>query len=171
MRRLPPPAAGVHWAASGRRLLSEREVQATVAVALAHGGRPGLRVEVVFVADRALARLHARHLGDPSPTDVITFDLAGGAGAEAELYVSVQRARAEARARGLAPERELALYVVHGCLHLCGFDDRTPRARARMRHAEAEVLGRLGYAPEMGRARSGRTRTSTARGFSRRARG
>ncbi|HEX6883300.1 MAG TPA: rRNA maturation RNase YbeY [Planctomycetota bacterium] len=171
MRRVPPPAAGVHWAVPGRRLLSEREVRATVAAALEHGGRPGLRVEVVFVADRALARLHARHLGDARPTDVITFDLTGGAGAEAELYVSVQRARAEARARGLAPERELALYLVHGCLHLCGFDDRAPRARARMRRAEAEVLGRLGYAPEPGRARSGRTRTRSARGIPRRAPG
>ena len=171
MRRVPPPAAGVHWAVSGRRLLSEREVRATVAAAMEHGGRPGLRVEVVFVADRALARLHARHLGDARPTDVITFDLAGGAGAEAELYVSVQRARAEARARGLAPERELALYVVHGCLHLCGFDDRAPRDRARMRRAEAEVLERLGHAPEARRARSGRTRTRSVRRIPRRASG
>jgi probable rRNA maturation factor len=62
--------------------------------------------------------------------------------------VSVERARVEARRRDLSPERELALYVVHGCLHLCGFDDRAPRPRARMRAAERAVLARLGYAAE-----------------------
>lgn len=167
MRRVPPRAPGVHWTVRGRRLLSQRQVRAAVAAALAHGGRPGLWVEVVFVDDRALARLHARHLGDPSPTDVITFDLGGDGGPEAELYVSVERARAEARARGLSAERELTLYVVHGCLHLCGFDDHASRARARMRAAEAAVLAELGHAPDRGRG----SRVARARGFSGRRRG
>jgi probable rRNA maturation factor len=121
-------------------------VRAIVAAALGHGRRPGLEVDVVFVRDRVLARLHARHLDDPRPTDVMAFALgSGGAGPEAELYVSVERARIEARRRRAAPDRELALYVVHGCLHMCGFDDDTPRARARMRKAERAVLEELGY--------------------------
>lgn len=146
MKRPPGPASGVHWAVPGPRLLSEREVRAVVAAALEHGRRPELRIEVVFVRDRELARLHARHLGDPRPTDVMAFELGGGGGAHAELYVSVERARIEARKRGLPPDRELALYVVHGCLHLCGFDDHGSRARARMRAAEGVVLASLGYA-------------------------
>jgi probable rRNA maturation factor len=142
----------VAWTVPGPRLLSDAEVRAAAAAALEHGGRAGLPVSVVLVSDRELARLHGRYLGDPAPTDVLAFDL-GGEGAErgapaGELYVSVERARAVARERGLAPDRELALYVVHGCLHLCGFDDRRPRARARMRAAEREVLERLWHAPE-----------------------
>ncbi len=147
VRRAPP--AQVSWTVSGPRLLSEAEVRTVVEAALAHGGRPELEVAVVFVSDAELARLHATHLGDPSPTDVMAFDLgAAGGGAAGELYVSVERARAEARLRDLPPERELALYVVHGCLHLCGHDDRRPRPRARMRVAERAVLTRLGFAPE-----------------------
>jgi probable rRNA maturation factor len=137
----------VSWTLPGPRLLSEAEVRAAVTAALAHGGRPGLRLAVVFVSDAALARLHGQALGDPSPTDVLAFDLGPeGQGPAGEIYVSVERARAEARGRGIAPEGELALYVVHGCLHLCGLDDRRPGARLRMRAAERAVLARLGYA-------------------------
>ncbi len=141
--------AEVSWTVPGPRLLSEAEVRVVVSAALEHGGRAGLALSVVFVADVELARLHASHLGDPSPTDVMAFELGEeGGGAEGELYVSVERARAEARARDLAPERELALYVVHGCLHLCGFDDRRAGPRVRMRAAERAVLARLGYGSE-----------------------
>jgi probable rRNA maturation factor len=140
------PPLDVSWAVPGPRLLSEAEVRAAVAAALEHGGRPGLHLAVVFVSDAELARLHRRALGDPRPTDVLAFDLGPqGGGPAGELYVSVERARAEARARRIAPEGELALYVVHGCLHLCGHDDRRPAARARMRAAERAVLSRLGY--------------------------
>ena len=139
--------AEVSWTVPGPRLLSEQEARAIAAAALAHGGRPGLQLAIVFTSDAELARLHARCLADPSPTDVLAFDLgAEGAGPGGEVYVSVERARAEARTRGLAPEGELALYLVPGCLHLCGHDDRAPRARARMRAAERAVLSRLGFA-------------------------
>lgn len=147
MSRAAGPPADVSWSVPGPRLLSDAEVCAIASAALAHGGRPGLRLAVVFVTDRELARLHRDYRADPSPTDVLAFDLGErGAGPAAEVYLSVERARAEARARDLAPEVELALYLVHGCLHLCGHDDHAPRARARMRAAERVVLARLGFA-------------------------
>lgn len=140
------PPAEVSWTVPGPRLLSEAEVRSVTRAALEHGGRPQLHVAVVFVSDQELARLHGQTLADPSPTDVLAFDLGeDGAGPAGEIYVSVERARNEARSRGLAPEAELALYLVHGCLHLCGHDDRRPRARARMRAAERVVLARLGF--------------------------
>jgi len=46
-------------------------------------------------------------------------------------------------------ERELVLYVVHGALHLCGFDDHDPDERAAMRAAERSVMGRLGYPEDL----------------------
>ena len=148
MKKRPAgPPAEVSWAVPGPRLLSDSEVRAVVTAALEHGRRPELHLAVVFVSDAELARLHHEALGDPSPTDVLAFDLGQGeAGPAGELYVSVERARAEARSRRRAPEGELALYVAHGCLHLCGHDDRRPVARARMRAAERAVLSRLGYA-------------------------
>lgn len=133
----------VAWLPGGPRLLSDAEVRRVARAALRHGKRPGLSLSVVFVDDPTLARLHAEHLDDPSPTDVMAFDLGEDGGAAGELYVSVDRARAEARRRDLSPDRELALYVVHGCLHLCGFDDHGERPRRRMRRAERTVLEEL----------------------------
>jgi len=129
-------------------LVPDSEAERAVEAALAHGGRAGIDVDVLLVSDATLTDLHGRFLGDSTPTDVITFDLGGGGGPEAEIYVSVDCARRVAAERGIEPARELALYLVHGALHLCGFDDREDEDRAAMRAAERAVLAGLGYAPD-----------------------
>jgi len=115
--------------------------------ALEHGGRPEIDLELVVLSDAALAELHGRYLGDDSPTDVMAFDLSDEhGGAQGEVYVSLDCARRVASERGVDLERELALYVVHGCLHLCGHDDHDEGDRERMRSAERAVLASLGHA-------------------------
>jgi probable rRNA maturation factor len=135
------------------RLATDAQLVAAAEAALAYGGRPGIEIGVVLVSDAALAALHERWMGDPSPTDVLSFDLGDEQeGPAGEVYVSVDCARRAAARRGLDPVRELCLYVVHGVLHLCGYDDREPEERRRMRAAERQVL-----------ARSMRARASRAR--------
>jgi probable rRNA maturation factor len=142
----------VTWApgadgSDGAPLLDDATVTAAVGAALEHGGRPGIEIEVVFVDDARIVELHGRWLGDDAPTDVISFDLGQDQpGPAGELYVSVDCAVRVAAERGLDPMRELALYVVHGTLHLCGLDDHGDEERARMRAAEAAVLRPLGLA-------------------------
>ena len=139
----------ISWEIPDERLLPDQAVVRAVTAALAHGQRPGLALSVVFVQDAALTELHRRHLADPTPTDVLTFDLGeDGPGPAGELYVSVDRARRVAARRSMSLERELSLYVVHGVLHLCGYDDREPAERERMRAAEGEVLAALGFPPD-----------------------
>lgn len=129
--------------------LADRAVERAVEAARAHGKRRDLAASIVFVTDRALAKLHARALGDATRTDVITFDLSDDVGgALVEIYASAERARSVAARRSVALERELSLYIVHGVLHVCGFDDHEPTDRARMRRAETTVLTRLGFAPD-----------------------
>ena len=146
-----PAPVTVNWKGL-RRWLGDARVRRAARAALAHGGRPAIALSVVLVGDRELARLHGRWLGDPTRTDVITFDLSDDlAGPAGEIYAGAECARRVAARRGTDPGRELLLYVVHGALHLCGFDDRSAPERARMRRAEAEVMKSLGYAPERGR--------------------
>jgi probable rRNA maturation factor len=97
-------------------------------------------LSVAFVTDAELAALHGRFLDDPTETDVITFEgdpLCGSAG---EICISADRAARVSGERGLPFEQELTLYLVHGYLHLAGFDDLEPRLKRRMRAAEAAAL-------------------------------
>jgi probable rRNA maturation factor len=116
-----------------------------VLAALRHTRRKLTELNVVFVNDSQLTSLHSAWLKDETRTDVITFDLSSGRERMGELYVSVPCAYRVARERGVTPSRELALYVVHGVLHLCGHDDVRRAERARMRVAERAILRRLGY--------------------------
>lgn len=94
-------------------------------------------LSVVLVSDRQMAGLNLRYHNTPGPTDILTFDYGGGTG---ELIISVDHAVSQARRYRTTPVRELALYVVHGLLHLAGYDDRTPVQRRRMRAAERRLL-------------------------------
>lgn len=103
-------------------------------------------LSVVFLTDPALARLHADFLDDPTPTDVITFEgeswpgLPAGAASAGEICVSVDTAARYARENGRDFSRELTLYLVHGWLHLAGYDDLEPAKKRVMRRAEARAL-------------------------------
>lgn len=134
----------IHWNCA-RRPLSDAAVRDAVLAALRHTRRRLTELSVVFVNDSQLTSLHTAWLQDETRTDVITFDLSSGRERMGELYVSVPCAYRLARERGVAPARELALYVVHGVLHLCGHDDVRRAERARMRSAERAILRRLGY--------------------------
>jgi probable rRNA maturation factor len=126
--------------------LSDEDARAAVGAALSHAGRPGLRIDVVFVDDPTLRAMHEEFLDDPSVTDVMAFDYTqadGDADPEAEVYVSADRARAVATERGESPRDELLLYLVHGALHLCGMDDHEEGPREEMRAAETAVLSKL----------------------------
>lgn len=103
---------------------------------------PG-ELSVVFLTDGALAGLHARFLDDPSTTDVITFEGTPELGAAGEICVSVDTAARYAREKGGDFAEELSLYLVHGWLHLAGYDDLQPAKKRRMRAAEARALSLL----------------------------
>lgn len=144
--------AHIHWdvaeelrAQVGK--VSDESVENAVVEALREGQREGLALSVVFVTDEALKGLHGRFLDDNSPTDVMTFDLGDeeDGGPAGELYVSVEAALRCAPTYSWPVENELLLYVVHGTLHLCGYDDHDEEERRAMRLAEARVLQRLGH--------------------------
>ncbi|HJP02777.1 MAG TPA: rRNA maturation RNase YbeY [Planctomycetota bacterium] len=139
----------LHWQTEAEEL-SPGDARAAVEAALRHGGRWPVTMDVVFVDDETIGDLHGRFLDDPSPTDVLSFELGDGGGPEAEIYVSVECARRVAARRGGSVARELALYIVHGALHLCGFDDGDEAQCLRMRCAEADVLAALGYSQDDG---------------------
>jgi probable rRNA maturation factor len=103
-------------------------------------------VSIALVDDASSHEFNRRHLGHDWPTDVITFPLSepGDETLVAALVVSAEMAAVTAREVGADPNAELALYVVHGLLHLCGYDDQADEDRALFRRREAEILSREG---------------------------
>lgn len=100
-------------------------------------------ISVAIVDDATIASLHERYLDDPSPTDVLTFDLRDQYSEpelEGEIVVSAETARRCARKLGLADSDEILRYVIHGVLHLRGLDDQTAEERKIMRAEEDRIL-------------------------------
>ena len=110
------------------------------------GGCPPGELSLVFLTDPALAQLHADFLDDPTITDVITFEGDTAHGSAGEICVSADTANAYARRHGRDFSAELTLYVIHGWLHLAGYDDLQPAKKSRMRAAEARAVSLLAAA-------------------------
>ena len=99
-------------------------------------------LSVAVVNDRAMRTLNREYHGVDEPTDVLAFplDSPGGVPLLGEVICSVETAAREADRRGLPVAREVALYAIHGTLHLLGYDDHTPANRRRMRRRERTLL-------------------------------
>ena len=93
----------------------------------------------VFVDDTYLADLHNRYLDDPSKTDVITFNL-GEDKIEGEIYISHDRAFIQAGTYNVTFEEEIVRLMVHGVLHLAGYDDLREEERQKMKLEESRLL-------------------------------
>ncbi len=123
--------------------IDRRRIRRTVADIVRDAGFPNAEISVAVVDDAAIAALHAEYLDDPTPTDVLSFVLeSSSTRLEGEVVVSAETAAANAPRYGNPPEVELLLYVIHGTLHLVGYDDGTPRERKVMRKRERAYLRR-----------------------------
>ena len=100
-------------------------------------------VNVVLVDDDYLLEVNKKFLNHNYKTDVISFDLNGDGEIEGEIYVSVQRALVQARRYKVAVEREVVRLIVHGILHLTGWEDKTRSEKLRMRKRENVFVERF----------------------------
>jgi probable rRNA maturation factor len=89
-------------------------------------------ISILIVSDRRMATLHRQFLNEIGPTDVLTFH-------HGEIFVNAQMARRNSRRFGNSPERELRLYLVHGLLHLHGFNDRTATKKREMTSVQDRI--------------------------------
>jgi probable rRNA maturation factor len=90
-------------------------------------------VNVVLVSDRRIAQLHQKFMNLPGPTDVLTFE-------HGEIVISVETAQENAQRFKSSAEDEIGLYLVHGLLHLLGFDDRTAAQARAMEAIQAQIF-------------------------------
>jgi probable rRNA maturation factor len=93
-------------------------------------------IGVYFVGRKKMASLNQKFLRHEGTTDVITFDYSEPGRVHGEIFICPGVAVAQAKQFGTTPQMELVRYLVHGLLHLRGYDDRTPAQRAKMKKAE-----------------------------------
>jgi probable rRNA maturation factor len=117
-----------------------------ILVAAARAARGGDRdVSVFFCGDRRMAGLNRRWRRKGRSTDVLSFPVGeSGAGFLGDIVISVPYAIRQARRRGDSPSREMERLLVHGYLHLLGYDHETDDGE--MDALEARVRARLGIA-------------------------
>lgn len=89
--------------------------------------------EISLLDDEEMARVHGEFLKDPTTTDVITFQ-------HGELLIGVEVAERQSIDYGASADLEIALYGIHGMLHLSGFDDRSPEDAELMKARQEELL-------------------------------
>jgi len=129
---------------SGKPALSRRVVEKMVrAVLRGEAVRRG-HLAALFVDRRTIQDLNARFLRRRRPTDVLTFPLSEDASRlEGEIYVCVDVAREQARRYHVSIRQELARLLIHGVLHLLGYDDRTAAQRKIMQAREDRYLEKI----------------------------
>ena len=114
-----------------RRKMDCRPWQAFGERALAAIGPKQSDVTIAFVSDRQITELNRRYRGLAKPTDVLSFPLSSDQFDEAsktnlgDVVISVERAASQARENGLEFDNEIAQLILHGLLHLSGYDHET----------------------------------------------
>lgn len=129
------------------RLSSLREAARTLLENLLE--LPSYELAIHFIGSSRMAQMNKQFLDHEGSTDVITFDYREGYGEPAktdlngEIFISVPDAIAQSRIYKRPWEEELIRYMVHGVLHLRGFDDLEPAKRKKMKAAEERLLKKL----------------------------
>ncbi len=96
---------------------------------------------IYFVEEKKISELHEQFFQDPTVTDCITFPI--DEEFLGEIFVCPKVALTYAKKRGLDPQKEVLLYVIHGILHLIGYDDLDPKERRSMRKMEKSCMRHL----------------------------
>jgi probable rRNA maturation factor len=103
-------------------------------------------ISLAVVDNPTIHQLNQEFLAHDYPTDVLSFLLdEGPEGLDGEVIVSAEMAASQAANYDWPAAAELLLYVIHGTLHLIGYDDTTPEAAAEMRVAEQTILTEFGW--------------------------
>ncbi len=103
---------------------------------------PTYDIGIELVSARRMAQLNQAHLNHKGPTDILTFGY-DASKRHGDLCICPWVAQTQAGRFGTTTAQELARYLIHGLLHLAGYDDRHPRSRRRMKQVENRWLREL----------------------------
>jgi rRNA maturation RNase YbeY len=100
-------------------------------------------INYIFVDDETILDINRRFIGHDYYTDHIGFDYSQDNALSGDIYISLDTVRTNAELFGVTEEEELRRVIIHGLLHLCGFQDKTDDERKLMQQAEDKALNSL----------------------------
>lgn len=101
-------------------------------------------ITYIFCADDFLLKLNQQYLKHDTLTDILTFTLSGTSlPIVSEIYISIDRVKENAQTLRVNYEDELLRVMIHGILHLCGYEDHSPKEKSEMRAKEDYYLSKL----------------------------
>lgn len=120
-------------------------VKQAVELVFRREGRTASALSLVMLPKQALRAMKSQHFGINAFTDIIAFNLndPDEIDIEGELYLSPEQIRLNAVDYDTVYEQEFFRVVIHGCLHLCGYEDTTTQEKANMRQLEDKYLAEL----------------------------
>ncbi len=129
-----------------QKILAVATDRLQLAIATVFNGEeiPASEINIAVVDDAQIHETNRQFLQHDYPTDVITFPWDEAASPlEGDIMVSAETAKRVADQYGWSPDEELLLYVIHGALHLAGYDDHCDEDQAAMRERETHYLNEL----------------------------
>ena len=133
-----------------KRPIDLKEIKETAGKVLHYLGKRGFGLNIVFVSNQKIRALNRKYLARDNATDVIAFqeeDSIVGGWKEptflGDIAISSDKAKQNAVEYGLSFENEIILYVVHGILHLVGYEDKTKKGKILMKREENEIFRKI----------------------------
>lgn len=129
--------------------LSRKKLSRIVRFIFKSVGVKDASLSIAFVTDPEIKRLNLLYRKRSKPTDVLAFSMREGRRLKrdssilGDVAISLDRARKQARRFNSSFKKETYLYIIHGILHLLGYDDELPSPKKRMKKKENQVLERL----------------------------
>jgi rRNA maturation RNase YbeY len=100
-------------------------------------------ITYIFCSDEEILQINKQYLDHDYYTDIITFDYTEKDTLSGDLFISLDTVKSNAEELGTNYQEELHRVMVHGILHLCGLNDKTPDEEKLMREKENEALALL----------------------------
>ena len=104
-----------------------------------YGKKTG-EIAYIFCTDKRILEVNRHYLKHDFFTDIITFDTSKGAFISGDIFISLETVESNAKEFKVSFEDELKRILIHGILHLCGQDDKTPELRLEMTRKENLAL-------------------------------
>lgn len=123
--------------------LQKQKINRWIKETAAEYGKKTGDIAYIFCSEERILEVNKQYLQHDYYTDIITFDYSEGQIISGDIFISVDTVKTNAQEFGVSFEQELNRILIHGILHLCGQDDKTPELRLEMTRKENLAIERF----------------------------